>query len=91
MSHGIGSFGSFGAGLAGDRCRSVHRSPVRGDSEKCPNGRDNPGVANITDEDLMFEDKVLELGEGRLPPAKPLNMLESNFHASDGGNIASIK
>ena len=91
VSHGIGSFGSFGAGLAGDRCRSVHRSPVRGDSEKCPNGRDNPGVANITDEDLMFEDKVLELGEGRLPPAKPLNMLESNFHASDGGNIASIK
>ena len=91
VAHGIGSFGSFGAGLAGDRCRAIHRSPVNGGPEKCPNGREHPGVANITDEDLMFEDKVLELGEGRLPPAKPFNMLELEFHASDKGNIVSME
>ena len=79
VSHGIGSFGAFGAGLAGDRCRAIHRSPVHGDAEKCPNDRGNAYIKNITDEDLIFGEKVSELGDGRLPPAKPHNMQEMDF------------
>ena len=79
VAHGIGSFGAFGAGLAGDRCRAIHRSPVHGGAENCPNGRGNTVIKNITDEDLIFGEKVSELGEGRLPPAKPQKMQELNF------------
>ena len=38
VSHGIGSFGSFGAGLAGNRCRAVHRKH-NGRPQECPNDR----------------------------------------------------
>ena len=38
VAHGVGSFGSFGAGLAGNRCRSVHRKSI-GYSVPCPNER----------------------------------------------------
>ena len=79
VSHGIGSFGAFGAGLAGDRCRATHRSPVNGDAENCPNDRGNAYIKNITDEDLIFGEKVSELGDGRLPPAKPQSMQEIDF------------
>lgn len=38
VSHGIGSFGSFGAGLSGNKCRAVHRK-FDGRSASCPNDR----------------------------------------------------
>ena len=81
VAHGIGSFGAFGAGLAGDRCRAIHRAPTHGNAEPCPNGRGNNIIANITDMDLIFGEKESELGEGRLPPAKPQNMQELDFHS----------
>eukprot|EP00979_Chaetoceros_neogracilis_P004902 scaffold844_cov268-Chaetoceros_neogracile.AAC.44 len=81
VSHGVGSFGSFGAGLAGDRCRAIHRSPSNGRPVPCPNSRGNNIIANITDKDLIFGEKESELGEGRLPPAKPQNMQELDFHS----------
>ena len=36
--HGIGSFGSFGAGLIGNRCRAIHRA-FNGKPDPCPNDR----------------------------------------------------
>ena len=49
VAHGIGSFGSFGAGLAGNRCRAIHRIHSGG-SLKCPNDRVDisPIVINAT-------------------------------------------
>ena len=38
VSHGIGSFGSFGAGLIGNKCRSIHRK-YNGIPVSCPNDR----------------------------------------------------
>eukprot|EP00554_Chaetoceros_debilis_P006432 CAMPEP_0194076434 /NCGR_PEP_ID=MMETSP0149-20130528/3232_1 /TAXON_ID=122233 /ORGANISM="Chaetoceros debilis, Strain MM31A-1" /LENGTH=516 /DNA_ID=CAMNT_0038757175 /DNA_START=80 /DNA_END=1630 /DNA_ORIENTATION=+ len=38
VSHGIGSFGAFGASLAGNRCRNVHRK-FTGRLVECPNDR----------------------------------------------------
>jgi len=38
VAHGIGSFGSFGAGLIGNKCRAIHRKH-NGLAVKCPNSR----------------------------------------------------
>jgi len=38
VAHGMGSFGAFGAGLSGNRCRAIHRI-YNGKSAACPNGR----------------------------------------------------
>ena len=51
---GIGSFGAFGAALAGNRCRALHRRP-NGDILKCPNNRTNVEYIGILS-DLMLED-----------------------------------
>jgi len=38
VAHGIGSFGSMGAGLIGNECRAIHRI-YNGNQQKCPNNR----------------------------------------------------
>jgi len=38
VAHGMGSFGAFGAGLIGNRCRAIHRI-YNGNSVACPNDR----------------------------------------------------
>ena len=52
VSHGMGSFGSFGAGLAGNNCRAVHRR-YNGLPEKCPNDRGVPKAMSILDSDKL--------------------------------------
>jgi hypothetical protein len=71
VAHGVGSFGAFGAGLAGNRCRAIHRAP-NGKPEHCPNIRGNNLVVNITVSDLLLDDKISLNSEGLLPPAKEL-------------------
>ncbi len=46
VAHGMGSFGSFGAGLAGNTCRAVHRKH-NGRPERCPNDRGIPKKMKI--------------------------------------------
>ena len=36
VAHGIGSFGSLGSALIGNKCRVIHRNP-KGGSNMCPN------------------------------------------------------
>jgi len=38
VTHGVGSFGAFGAGISGNRCRGIHRNK-RGNAIKCPNDK----------------------------------------------------
>eukprot|EP01083_Nonionella_stella_P021103 58520_1 len=63
VSHGIGSFGSFGAGLIGNRCKSIHRKHD-GSIISCPNDRAalDPVVINATE--MIFGEKPG--GEGKL-------------------------
>jgi hypothetical protein len=74
--HGVGSFGAFAAGLAGNQCRAIHRKPSSGAPDPCPNSRGDNFVVNITDKDLVFGEKVSELTEEGMLPAKPQNMLK---------------
>jgi len=47
--------------------------------QTCPNGRADTVIKKITDdEDLIFGEKVSDLREGRLTPAKPQKMQESD-------------
>eukprot|EP00979_Chaetoceros_neogracilis_P000650 scaffold161_cov206-Chaetoceros_neogracile.AAC.12 len=55
--HGVGSFGAFAAGLAGNQCRAIHRKPSSGAPDPCPNSRGDNFVVNITDKDLVFGEK----------------------------------
>jgi len=56
VSHGIGSFGSFGAGLAGNRCRAVHRK-FNGAPEPCPNTRGDRKKMKIADFERLLEEE----------------------------------
>jgi hypothetical protein len=55
VSHGVGSFGSFGAALAGNRCRAIHRK-FTGSLVECPNDRTVKRWVPITNEtnELLF-------------------------------------
>ena len=55
VAHGIGSFGSFGAGLAGNRCRAVHRMHT-GKAQTCPNDRGQRIPVKILDSEKPFEE-----------------------------------
>ena len=68
VAHGIGSFGAFGSGLAGNVCRNIHRD-YKGRIAKCPNTRGDNLIQNITDGDLIFGEKSSEK-DGRLEPAQ---------------------
>ena len=52
--HGIGSFGAFGAGLAGNRCRVLHQK-YNGQSLKCPNNHAVPRYAAVTSNEWLLE------------------------------------
>ncbi|GFH50743.1 hypothetical protein CTEN210_07219 [Chaetoceros tenuissimus] len=54
MAHGLGSFGAFGAGLAGNRCRALHRN-YRGAPIKCPNNDTSIEFVPITNNELMLD------------------------------------
>ncbi|GFH55460.1 hypothetical protein CTEN210_11936 [Chaetoceros tenuissimus] len=54
VAFGIGSFGAFGAGLAGNRCRALHQQP-NGEVFKCPNNRTNVEYMGILNEMLLEE------------------------------------
>eukprot|EP00554_Chaetoceros_debilis_P003099 CAMPEP_0194085620 /NCGR_PEP_ID=MMETSP0149-20130528/18145_1 /TAXON_ID=122233 /ORGANISM="Chaetoceros debilis, Strain MM31A-1" /LENGTH=601 /DNA_ID=CAMNT_0038768551 /DNA_START=30 /DNA_END=1832 /DNA_ORIENTATION=- len=80
VSHGIGSFGAFGAGLAGNRCRAVHRD-WRANSIDCPNMNQLHWLANVTDDALLFGEKVSGdnvTANERVPPAKGYFYSETN-------------
>ncbi|GFH61044.1 hypothetical protein CTEN210_17520 [Chaetoceros tenuissimus] len=51
--HGIGSFGTFGAGLAGNRCRVLHQK-YNGQSLKCPNNHTVPRYADVTNNEWLL-------------------------------------
>ena len=53
VSHGIGSFGSFGAGLSGNRCRAVHRKHT-GQIVSCPNDRGEQKKIEILEKEKLF-------------------------------------
>mmetsp|Transcript_63384 Transcript_63384/g.74194 ORF Transcript_63384/g.74194 Transcript_63384/m.74194 type:complete len:613 (-) Transcript_63384:424-2262(-) len=63
VTHGVGSFGAFGAGLIGNECRALHR-PFNGRPEKCPNDRVDRWAVNITVNHLLVDEKIG--GEGKL-------------------------
>lgn len=52
VSHGVGSFGSFGAALAGNKCRAIHRK-FTGGAVACPNDRARRHIVPITG-DVLF-------------------------------------
>eukprot|EP00957_Ditylum_brightwellii_P156351 11900726-Ditylum_brightwellii.AAC.1 len=51
IAHGIGSFGSFGAGLIGNECRAVHRIG-NGNQEKCPNNRADKNMCALNQTEI---------------------------------------
>ena len=53
VAHGLGSFGAFGASLAGNRCRAIHRKH-NGKPLQCPNYEGATHYYNITDEQRLF-------------------------------------
>ena len=63
VTHGIGSFGSFGAGLSGNRCRAIHRKHD-GPAIKCPNDRVNTSPIVINATQMAFGEKPG--GKGKL-------------------------
>ena len=69
VSHGIGSFGAFGAGLGGNICRNEHRS-FEGNRNTCAEGPSDAFIENITDSDLMFGEKLTDTYDRRLGPAQ---------------------
>ncbi len=53
VSHGVGSFGSLGAGLGSNRCRAIHRNH-HGKVVECPNEYDKPKAVVINTTEMMF-------------------------------------
>ena len=52
VSHGMGSFGAFGAGLIGNKCRVVHTQNA--EMQKCPNlSQFKKLIHNTTKDDLI--------------------------------------
>ncbi|GFH44274.1 hypothetical protein CTEN210_00748 [Chaetoceros tenuissimus] len=54
VAHGLGSFGAFGAGLAGNRCRALHRR-FTGAPNKCPNNDTSIEFVPITNNELILD------------------------------------
>lgn len=65
VSHGLGSFGSLGAGLTGNKCRALHRTP-RGRRDFCPNTRYSSALIQekIDPNEMLFGESVG--GEGTI-------------------------
>ena len=57
VTHGVGSFGAFGAGLIGNKCRSVHRK-YQGSPTTCPNDLSPKLFVPIIDDDLIFGERL---------------------------------
>lgn len=96
VAHGIGSFGAFGAGLAGNRCRVLHRD-TSGNTVECPNISQLKWLGNVTDDGLLFSEKVSadkNLANERVPPSRgyfrspeTLEWLDKCFHTAAGCNF----
>ncbi len=63
VAYGVGSYGSFGAGLTGNRCRTVHRKSA-GTPVSCPNIRGDRIGIPINASELFFDEG--KGGEGKL-------------------------
>ena len=63
VSHGVGSFGSLGAGLTGNKCRARHRKPS-GRRDFCPNDAFNSDPIKIDPNEMLFGESVG--GEGTI-------------------------
>ena len=63
VAHGVGGFGSFGAGLCGNRCRAIHRL-TRSGSHGCPNNLGDRKSVPIDESNMMFGE--ISGGEGKL-------------------------
>ena len=64
VTYGVGSYGSFGAGLAGNKCRTVHRK-AKGVDAPCPNDRGDRKPIPIYANETLFGE--MPGGEGKLP------------------------
>jgi len=60
VAHGLGSFGAFGAGLSGNRCRIIHQK-YNTESIECPNSRADLGCKHNTEfhkGKILFDSEV---------------------------------
>ena len=64
VSFGMGSFGSFGAGLSGNRCKSNHRRYNGDPIKECPDNLGERNTIPIDENDMLFGEK--SDGEGKL-------------------------
>mmetsp|Transcript_6203 Transcript_6203/g.7673 ORF Transcript_6203/g.7673 Transcript_6203/m.7673 type:complete len:232 (+) Transcript_6203:1-696(+) len=63
VAHGIGSFGSFGAGLSGNRCRAIHRK-YNAQPVNCPNEQGMRRSLDIHASEMIFGEEPG--GEGKI-------------------------
>ncbi len=63
VAHGIGSFGSFGAGLSGNRCRAIHRK-YTAQPVNCPNDQGMRRSISINADEMIFGEEPG--GEGKI-------------------------
>jgi len=70
VAHGLGSFGSFGAGLIGNQCRTIHRR-WNGDRIFCPNNRTECDCVNTVQ---RYDGKMLfgSVRDGKRRVSSPL-------------------
>lgn len=62
VAHGLGSFGSLGAGLGSNRCRAIHRNHF-GKPIDCPNERTFPHPVVINASEMMFGEQPGGIGK----------------------------
>ena len=62
VAHGLGSFGSLGAGLGSNRCRAIHRNH-HGKSLDCPNNHTLPHPVVINASEMIFGEQPGGLGK----------------------------
>eukprot|EP00592_Proboscia_alata_P009173 CAMPEP_0194361030 /NCGR_PEP_ID=MMETSP0174-20130528/8533_1 /TAXON_ID=216777 /ORGANISM="Proboscia alata, Strain PI-D3" /LENGTH=520 /DNA_ID=CAMNT_0039132961 /DNA_START=155 /DNA_END=1717 /DNA_ORIENTATION=+ len=88
VAHGVGSFGAFGAGLSGNRCRSIHRGP---NVLACPNTRTEHGCESVTKFNkgkILFDSGLARHGlitSPRCYRTKVITDVESNHNKT--GNV----
>jgi len=69
VAYGIGSFGAFGAALAGKNCRVIHRK-FNGKSVECPNDRGDRTGLVIEEKEMIFgikdKDGTIDYGQDQI-------------------------
>ena len=62
VAHGVGSFGSLGAGLGSNKCRAIHRNH-RGLPLQCPNDHSLPKAVVINVTEMIFGEEPGGIGK----------------------------